>query len=899
MRLIYRQIVLFSAYSLIGALSVASTVNGQYAVPIWLPAGLAIGAIIAWGNSMLISVFAAVFAVNVYQHAYLHAPFDLRNIAFAIIGTSIASTAAAWAGAHLARRVIDRDAAIGSWKSALQFSFAVGPIAATISSVLGTLSLLAANNIPDGQGWVSLAVWWQGDALGAMLICPVFLSITNYTGRERFIRLRRVVGPLIILTAALATLTNLALQSEADRDRLEFEKDARTISERVRANYEKAATLLRSTERYVAVAGTPTWEGFDAFTKSTITHVPGTQAIAYVPIVPAAQRARFEQTYRDRLPIGITEFTADRRLIRAQQRARYAPLLYVVPPNINPSGLGFDLLSSPARAQALRAASTASEVTVSSPVELLSNARGVNMTIAVRPGTSPAPAGYISAGINAHQIIRDAARVNTARMSIIVRDLSTPAANRLLEVVAAHEPRINPAVAPDINASSLNASAPYTVKVDIPVDGRTWQLEFVPTPEFVAGAFTVLDWILLITGMMIGISTSSFVLFIAGSSVQTEREIERRIEDLRESEQRMEVLIDTAGEAFISIDRFGIVQDWNPEATQMFGWTMQEAAGTELAQLIIPEAMHEAHRYALARFQPGQPSDIVNRRVEMTAVRRDGSTLQVEMLVTMLELHGERTFHAFLHDISERKQLEEERRHAAELKTHFVAMASHEMRTPLTSIIGYAQTLHDRWDALSESQKRQFVEIIQQQGGRFGQLIEDLLTISQIESGRLKAHPEDTDVAAVIRQALDDTETAATVTCPDGLRARIGADHLRQIAINFLRNAQKYGALPITIRAYAVDHEVVMEVADAGEGVPAGFVDQLFEQFAQAHRGDSSLAQGVGLGLSIVKALADAYHGTAWYRPNDPHGAVFGITVPATDDEALEPERPAAASLSS
>ena len=560
----------------------------------------------------------------------------------------------------------------------------------------------------------------------------------------------------------------------------------------------------------------------------------------------------------------------------------YAPLLYVVPPNINPAGVGFDLLSSPNRAVALRKAAESGTVTVSEPVQLLSGGRGVNATLAVRRSGSigQETIGYISAGMDIRKLIRKSARINTESMGVIVRDLSTPRSNRLLDVVAQNAPMYNAARAPDIPASTLNKITPYSLKIDIPVDGRTWQLEFVPTDAFLAGSFTALDWILLVAGIMVGLSTSSFVLFIAGSSMATEREIASRITELRATEQRMETLIDTAGEAFVSIDSDGIVQDWNPEATHMFGWTHEEAVGTELATMIIPEHMRASHRTSLAAFDPHAPSNLVDHRIEMPAVRRDGTTIQVEMLVTMLELHGDRSFHAFLHDISARKQLEEDQRQATELKTHFVAMASHEMRTPLTSIIGYAQTLIDRWDTLSEDQKRQFVRIISEQGDRFAQLIEDLLTISQIESGKLRARPEPADVAIVINQALADTEARAQVECSPGLTATIGVEHLRQILINFIRNAQKYGSPPLRVRAYTLGDETNIEVADEGAGVPAEFEAHLFERFSQAHRGATGASRGVGLGLSIVQALAETYGGRAWYRPNEPHGAVFGVTLP-------------------
>jgi PAS domain S-box-containing protein len=261
-----------------------------------------------------------------------------------------------------------------------------------------------------------------------------------------------------------------------------------------------------------------------------------------------------------------------------------------------------------------------------------------------------------------------------------------------------------------------------------------------------------------------------------------------------------------------------------------------------------------------------------------------------------LALENARLYSTIRAELAERTRAEKElERTAAELqsanrelrvadamKSDFVAIASHELRTPLTAVLGFASTLLTHWDRLPEEERRSQVGMIDRQARVLGRLVDDLLTMSRIEGGALETQPRAVDVRASVEDLLvsvgcGDDEVAIDVD--DELEVLADPSHLRQIVTNYLTNALKYGRTPIRVEAAASDGSVEIRVRDQGDGVPEDFVPRLFEKFAQAP-GIAQAHRGTGLGLSIVLGLARAQGGDAWYEPNQPRGACFGVRLP-------------------
>jgi signal transduction histidine kinase/tetratricopeptide (TPR) repeat protein len=203
-----------------------------------------------------------------------------------------------------------------------------------------------------------------------------------------------------------------------------------------------------------------------------------------------------------------------------------------------------------------------------------------------------------------------------------------------------------------------------------------------------------------------------------------------------------------------------------------------------------------------------------------------------------------------------------------EMKSDFVAMVSHELKTPLTSILGYSSTMLRYWDSLPDGDRMEYVRTIDRQSHRLARLVSDLLEMSRIEAGYLDTSPQDVDVAAAVASLLGSYDEApdVAVDLPAGLVVRADPDHLHQILTNYLDNARKYGFPPLRVDAYTEGAFVVLAVSDGGRGVPEEFVPRLFDKFAQASTGSRRGASGTGLGLSIVRGLARANGGEVCRR---------------------------------
>jgi signal transduction histidine kinase len=229
------------------------------------------------------------------------------------------------------------------------------------------------------------------------------------------------------------------------------------------------------------------------------------------------------------------------------------------------------------------------------------------------------------------------------------------------------------------------------------------------------------------------------------------------------------------------------------------------------------------------------------------------------------------------------ERLNLELREANELKSRFVAMASHELRTPLTAISGFASTMRQRWTTLGDQDKHRFVEIIDEQADRLGRLVSDLLTLSRIESGRLDANVHPIPVREVVDRTVRELGIEGVhVEGDEHVRALADEDYLQQILVNYLGNASAYGDPPVTVSVAIANGWVELLVSDRGPGVPTEFVPQLFDRFARGPAdARPDMPSGTGLGLSIVEGLAHAHGGIAWYEPNVPSGARFGVRLPA------------------
>jgi signal transduction histidine kinase len=243
----------------------------------------------------------------------------------------------------------------------------------------------------------------------------------------------------------------------------------------------------------------------------------------------------------------------------------------------------------------------------------------------------------------------------------------------------------------------------------------------------------------------------------------------------------------------------------------------------------------------------------------------------------------ERFFSAFLHDISQRKEVER-------LKDEFISTVSHELRTPLTAIYGSLNLMTSGLAGELPPEARELLAISHDSTERLIRLINDLLDLEKIASGKIEYRVQVQPLAPLVQQAVRDTQAYA-----DGLQVRLDlqlqadavvgadADRIVQVCVNLLSNAVKFSQPGGQVEVRVTDHEgwARVSVADHGIGVPAEFKDRVFERFAQADSSARRAKGGTGLGLAICRSIVEAHGGRMGFTSEPGVRTEFFFELPA------------------
>lgn len=216
---------------------------------------------------------------------------------------------------------------------------------------------------------------------------------------------------------------------------------------------------------------------------------------------------------------------------------------------------------------------------------------------------------------------------------------------------------------------------------------------------------------------------------------------------------------------------------------------------------------------------------------------------------------------------------------------NFIGIASHDLRSPLASILGFATILTENWTNFSDDDRKSSVDTIFRQSQKLSSLVDDLFTLSNIESGGLNTNPETIRLREALDQCLESGDfdrKNVTVRCSENLFVFIDPHHLERILDNYIQNAFKYGAPPVFVDATSVNNVVQIRVTDCGPGVPPEFISKLFGKFARANTSRTKTKKGAGLGLSIVRGLAGVNGGSTSYEQHSDGGACFVVCLPAS-----------------
>jgi PAS domain S-box-containing protein len=373
-------------------------------------------------------------------------------------------------------------------------------------------------------------------------------------------------------------------------------------------------------------------------------------------------------------------------------------------------------------------------------------------------------------------------------------------------------------------------------------------------------------------------------------------------------EELLRAIIDSSDDAIVSKDLNGTITSWNRSAERIFGYARAEAMGRPISML-LPLDRPEEEKHILERIRRGERVD----HFETKRRRKDGQIVDVSVTISPIRASDGSIVGAskVARDITEQKRISSDREQlllsertartqaelASRMKDDFLATVSHELRTPLNAIVGWTQVLKD---SELDLDIREGVDTIERNARAQTRLIDDLLDLGRISSGKMLLDVHPIELMEVIRDAIDAVRHAADakqVTIRTVLNDSNGTllgdkNRLQQVFWNLLANAIKFtrkgGRVVVTAGKFNSHLEIV--VSDNGIGIAADFLPDVFDRFRQADPSTTRRAGGLGIGLALVKYLVELHGGEVRAESlGINQGATFTVSLPVVATGADRP----------
>lgn len=355
----------------------------------------------------------------------------------------------------------------------------------------------------------------------------------------------------------------------------------------------------------------------------------------------------------------------------------------------------------------------------------------------------------------------------------------------------------------------------------------------------------------------------------------------QKIHEVLQEQEKSHAVIASVGDGVFVVDNSGSVTMWNKSAERITGFTEDEIVGRERPD---GYAVQQRERACVPFCMTVSPAAGAGDSFEIETCRRDGSEIWLSVSAAPIRDAARRdagSVYVF-RDISEYKALER-------IRSDFVATVSHELRTPLTSILGFSKTLLRPDAVFPEASRRSFLQEIVREGERLARMIEDVLSVSRLESGILRLDLKPVNAVASVKSVVANVSRLTEqhrfiINAPDDLAAaRADPDKLHQVLLNLVVNAVKYspGGGNITVSVESADASLVFTVSDEGVGISKDALPHVFERFYRAPVEHVSVT-GTGLGLFVSKHLVEEMDGEIWAESTPGRGSRFYFRLPAT-----------------
>lgn len=867
---VLRIFLLALAYIVAGRLSLLLAIPPGFVSGLFLPMGIALGAVLIWGLPMAVGVFLGSTLLNISI-----SPATSISLPVVLVAAGIAcgSTLASLAGALLIRRYVGFPNSLTDERKIFAFFALGGPVATSLSASIGVFTLYVTGLIQSEHILYSWWTWWIGDAIGVLIATPlvcVFFAEPRHFWRDR----RLTVGaPLVVSSLVVVAVFIMSSNNEQKKLNDQFEQQARVVSGAVDTGLSSVVYTLATLSGLFVASEHVTRTEFAHYIDQVIIEKHGVSGFSWNQRVLHADRVGYEAAMRtDTSPqFSIKEKDANGAFVTAPERAEYISITYVEPWQKNAMILGFNVASDPVRDEALVRARDSGHFAMTRPLQLLQDeimSPGVVMYYPVYRRDHPTSStlerreslmGYATAIVRTNDLIHS---VLTAFSSDDYH----------LQIIDVTEPEQSKVFYHTI-ATDLPAYAQELVfDQEISVGGRRLLISIAPTQKFLSEHVSLQSWFVLAGGLLFCSLLGGFLLLISGRTQHISNLVEQRTKELA-------AILENAVESILVVDEQGLIEKANPAAAQLFKYPLIQFSALHIADL-VPILRHEFN---------AQGDDLTTSYMRETLGRRsDGSDLEIELSISPVVIHERKFFTFIIHDATAKRKIDR-------LKSEFISTVSHELRTPLTSIKGALGIVLSGSLGEMADKIRDLLVIASNNAERLARLVNDILDVDKLEFGNLVLSIKRCNIYPLVQQSieqnqgyaarygvhlrLDGTDEAA-IHCA----ANIDSDRFLQVMANLLSNAVKFSYLDGVVRVQlTVDgHELTVSVIDEGQGIADDFRQRIFQRFAQGDSSDTRRRDGTGLGLSITKSIIERMGGKIDYHSIVGRGSRFYFTLPIT-----------------
>jgi signal transduction histidine kinase len=876
-------------YWLLGILGISLAIPPGYASPVFPAAGFAM-AVLLHGKHYWSSIWFSSFLLELWV-ANTHHPLNTTDIIVAI-GMASGSALQAFTGSWLIKRVIHKGwHSLTDDRDILLCLGLAGPVACLISATISNSSLYAAHIINANElmsGWLH---WWLGDALGVLVMLPLCLTFFNWRTALWRGRLLTLSLPMLVVLSLVSGAVFIASMWETTKLHDTIKDYGENLSTRLDRRFVAHKTILASLRRLVEVTPNLNFTTFDYFTSITLHDNPDIFALSMNPYVLLSERQDFEAKMAKINESGhfeIKERNAQGQLVRAQPRPSYVPVGFIAPLTSNKAAVGYDIHSEPIRHAAIQHAINTRAPAMTAPIQLVQEQQKRIGVLILNP--------IFQRETNANKIATFAPLIGFAVAVIKVDEMVSIAISAvqnpdiLFEIVDTEAPKER-ALLYTSDATRHSSDSDWAWQQTLTVANRHWLLTASPTAAYLQKNRQWTVPLVGSAGLMLASVLQILLLVITGRTAIVQRLVNQKTAELQVASHALEdqnaqlnAVFTLSPDGLIAMTSAGVITFINPafyaitgiETTALLGETehtldtlLQQRAAFPEQYIPLSECVYNALTQVI------KPISLVLLTPKPTVLQIIGMDNTVGSIARIL----------YFRDITYETEVDR-------MKSEFITTAAHELRTPLSSIYGYAEILHAF--PLTEKQQKDYQSIIYKQAKVMTDILTELLDLATLEArGEQELTLESISAQTVINNALANFKLPEQRSAPE-LNLPItdillygDQEKLHKVIHNVLSNAYKYSAAPspVTLTLHSATSENVqyakhlgISITDQGIGMTQEEISRVCERFYRADASGTLL--GIGLGMSIVQSIILLHKGSLNISSEPAKGTTVTLWLP-------------------